>query len=126
MVMDEPSTATEDGAAEEAADSSPEDTADSTAGSGGVRHIRRSARLNFRATAAEALQIHRAAATLEQSTNDFLVESATARAQQVLADRRWFMLGDDSWEQFMGLLDAPVGDMPRIRALLASDSVFEH
>jgi len=89
-----------------------------------VERTPRDQRLNVRASANQALLIRRAAAVLDKSMTEFLLESATSRAEQVLADRRWFMLDDDSWERFQALLDGPVEDMPRLRALLAEPSVF--
>jgi hypothetical protein len=40
----------------------------------------------------------------------------------VLADRRWFLIGDAQWEEFQRLLEQPARDLPRLRALLAKPS----
>lgn len=85
----------------------------------------RDSRLNLRASSHQQQLIRRAAASLDKSVTDFVLDSATVAAEQVLADRRWFMLDDQQWEQFQELLDAPVAETPRLRELLTGPSVFD-
>jgi uncharacterized protein (DUF1778 family) len=85
----------------------------------------RDSRLNVRATSDQEQLIRRAAAAVEKSVTDFVLGSATAEAERVLADRRWFLLDEDQWERFMVLLDAPVEDDPKLRKLLTEPTVFD-
>jgi len=85
----------------------------------------RDTRLNLRASREQQQLIKRAAAALDKSMTDFVLESAAARAEEVLADRRWFLLDDEAWAHFEELLDAPVEDMPRLRRTLTEPTVFD-
>jgi uncharacterized protein (DUF1778 family) len=85
----------------------------------------RDARLNLRASKEQQQLIKRAAAALDKSMTDFVLESAAARAEEVLADRRWFLLDDQAWARFEELLDAPIEDMPRLRRTLTEPTVFD-
>jgi uncharacterized protein (DUF1778 family) len=84
----------------------------------------RDARLSLRTSAQQQL-IRRAAAALDKSVTDFVLDSASAAAEKVLADRRWFMLDDEQWDQFNELLDAPVKESPRLRRTLATPTVLD-
>lgn len=73
----------------------------------------------------QASSVRRAAAVLDTSVTDFVLESATARAERVLADRRWFVLSEQDWAAFTAQLDAPVDRTPRLHALLTEPTVFD-
>jgi uncharacterized protein (DUF1778 family) len=47
--------------------------------------------------------------TLDKSVTEFVLESASTAAEQVLADRRWFELHDANWEAFQAALEAAGG-----------------
>lgn len=85
----------------------------------------RDARLNLRTSSHQQLVIRRAAAALDKSVTEFVLDSATVAAEQVLADRRWFLLDDTRWERFQVLLDAPLAKTPKLRALLKESTVFD-
>lgn len=85
----------------------------------------RDARLNIRTSAQKQHLIRSAAAALDKSVTDFVLESATTNAERVLADRRWFNLSEDAWEDFQALLDAPTSETPKLAALLADPTVFD-
>ncbi len=85
----------------------------------------RDARLSLRTSAQQQQLIRRAAAALDKSVTDFVLDSASAAAEKVLADRRWFMLDDEQWDRFNELLDAPVKESPRLRRTLATPTVFD-
>jgi uncharacterized protein (DUF1778 family) len=56
---------------------------------------------------------------------DFVLDSASNAAEQVLADRRWFLLDEDAWTAFSDALERPVVVKPRLQALLAeADAIF--
>jgi uncharacterized protein (DUF1778 family) len=57
--------------------------------------------------------------------SDFLLQAATRRAEDLLADRRRFRLGAQEWAELVAMLDRPAADRPRLARLLAEPSVFE-
>ena len=85
----------------------------------------RDERLNLRISAAQQQLIRRGAAALDKSVTDFVLDSATAQAERVLADRRRFVLADEQWVALEALLDAPVRRNPKLRALLSQPTVFD-
>lgn len=60
-----------------------------------------------------------AAAAERRSMSDFVLESALARAEERLADRRIFLLDDERWAAFTAALDAPPRDLPELKKLLS-------
>ena len=54
-----------------------------------------------------------------------MLESALARAEETLADRRQFGLDAEQWAAFMAALDAPPRELPRLQRLFRERSVFE-
>jgi uncharacterized protein (DUF1778 family) len=85
----------------------------------------RDARLNLRTSTQQQQLIRSAAAAVNKSVTDFVLESATASAERVLADRRWFVLSNAEWDDFETLLDAPVARTPKLAALLSEPTVFD-
>lgn len=85
----------------------------------------RDARLNLRTSTQQQQLIRSAAAAVDKSVTDFVLESATANAERVLADRRWFVLSSAEWHDFETLLDAPVARTPQLAALLSEPTVFD-
>lgn len=86
----------------------------------------RDTRLNLRTSSKQQQLIRRAASALDKSVTDFVLDSATVAAEQVLADRHWFMLDDEQWANLQARLDAPAVDTPRLRALLTEPTVFDN
>ena len=62
---------------------------------------------------------------MQRSINEFVLESALARAEETLADRQHFGLDAEQWEAFMLALDAPPRELPRIERLFSEPSIFE-
>ena len=60
-----------------------------------------------------------------ESLTDFIVRSASAEAEQTLADQRRFSLDADPWNAFVAALDRPAQAKPRLRRLLSEPSVLE-
>jgi uncharacterized protein (DUF1778 family) len=85
----------------------------------------RNEKLDLRLTpsAKRALQI--AAHAARRSVSEFVLESALARADETLPDRRRFGLSAGQWAAFQAALDAPSQPAPRLRKLLREPSVFE-
>lgn len=85
----------------------------------------RTEKLALRLTAAAKQMLRAAAQASQRSVSEFVVESAMARAQEVLADRRHFGLSAEQWAAFMKVFDEPVRSLPRAEKLLSEASVFE-
>lgn len=79
--------------------------------------------LRLTPTAKEALQA--AAAAMRRSVSEFVLDSALARAEETLAQRRHFGLDAEKWEAFMAALDAAPRELPRVKQLFETPSVFE-
>ncbi len=77
-------------------------------------------RLNLRVSTAQEQIIRRAAAATDRSVTDFVLASAAARAEAVLAERRWFILPEDEFSRFAELIDAPLEPSDALRSLLAT------
>jgi uncharacterized protein (DUF1778 family) len=84
----------------------------------------RDTRLSFRASSRQAALFRDAAEATEKSVTDFVLESAAAAAERVLAERRWFRIDKESWDAFQATLDRPVVFKPRLNALLGSQDGF--
>ena len=66
------------------------------------------------------------ASRLEARTlSAFILDAATKRAEDVLADRRLFRLPEDQWQAFTAMLDRPVIAKPRLAALVRQATVFD-
>ena len=87
--------------------------------------IIRSEKLDLRLTrdAKRALQV--AAAASHRSVSEFVLESALARADEALADRRTFGLNAAQWKAFMAALDSPPRPLPRLERLLKEPGFFD-
>lgn len=76
-------------------------------------------RLNLRVTERQDHLIRRAAAALDKSVTEFVLDSVALEAERVLAEQRWFMLSEAEWTRFHELLDQPIpADDQRLRRLL--------
>lgn len=85
----------------------------------------RTEKLDLRLTAEAKRVLQTAAAANRCSVSEFVLESALARAEEVLPDRRHFTLDAEQWAAFQAALDAPPRDLPRTRRLLNEPSVFD-
>ena len=82
-------------------------------------------RLHVRLSSEQDALIRRAAETEGKNITDFTVEATVEHAQDVLADRRLFLLGDAAWQEFTALLDRPVIHKPRLEKLFAETPPWE-
>jgi uncharacterized protein (DUF1778 family) len=78
----------------------------------------RSEKLDLRLTRQAKRMLRAAAATAHRSVSEFVLESALARADETLTDRRTFALSDNQWKAFLAALDAPPRPLPRLERLL--------
>jgi uncharacterized protein (DUF1778 family) len=85
----------------------------------------RSEKLDLRLTPAAKRAISEAARAARRSVSDFVLESALARAEETLPDRRVFDLNADDWQKFVDALEAPTRPLPRLKKLLTTPDVFE-
>lgn len=86
----------------------------------------REARLNLRVGARQNELIRLAAQATHKTVTAFVLDSASTAAEQVLADRRWFMLDDEAWAAFQDALERPAVLKPRLADLLSEESdLFE-
>jgi uncharacterized protein (DUF1778 family) len=90
-----------------------------------VRMETRTEKLDLRLTATAKRTLQAAAVAGGRSVSEFVLESALARAEETLADRRKFGLSAENWRAFQEALDAPPPPAPRLAELLQKPSVFE-
>jgi uncharacterized protein (DUF1778 family) len=85
----------------------------------------RSEKLDLRLTRDAKTVLQTAAAASNRSVSEFVLESALARADEALADRRNFGLSAAEWKEFMAALDAPPRPLPRLKRLLREPGFFD-
>jgi uncharacterized protein (DUF1778 family) len=69
--------------------------------------------------------ISHAAKIKHQNLSDFVLESATVRAEQTLAERTRFDLSPKNWEEFLQIIDRPVKENPGLKKLMENRTRFE-
>ena len=85
----------------------------------------RSEKLDLRLTRDAKRALRAAAAASHRSVSEFVLESALARADETLADRRQFGLNETQWKAFMVALDSPPLPLPRMERLLKERGFFD-
>jgi len=85
----------------------------------------RNEKLDLRITAVDKRTLKAAASIARRSLTDFVRESALARADETLADRRTFHLSPEKWTAFLSALDAPPRPLPRMQRLLREPGFFD-
>ena len=84
-----------------------------------------SEKLDLRLTVSAKRTLQSAAAALQRSVSEFVLESALARAEETLPDLQRFGLNQEQWRAFLEALDAPRRPSRRLTRLLRESSVFE-
>jgi uncharacterized protein (DUF1778 family) len=84
----------------------------------------RNEKLDLRLTRNHKRTLQAAAAATHRSVSEFVLESALARADEALADRRSFSLSAGQWKAFLAALDAPPRRLPRLERLLKEADFF--
>jgi uncharacterized protein (DUF1778 family) len=87
--------------------------------------VTRSEKLDLRLTPFAKQMLYHAAESMQRSLSEFVLESALARAEETLADRRHFGLNAEQWTAFMAALDAPPRRHARLERLLQEPSILE-
>jgi uncharacterized protein (DUF1778 family) len=85
----------------------------------------RSEKLDLRLTADAKRTLQTAAAALNRSVSDFVLDSALERAAETLPDRTRFQLEPEKWAEFQTLLDAEPRSNPWLAELLRRPSFFD-
>jgi uncharacterized protein (DUF1778 family) len=85
----------------------------------------RSEKLDLRLTRKAKEALRAAAAASNRSVSEFVLESALARADEALADRRTFGLSAAQWKAFLAAMDAPPRSLPRLKRLLEEPAFFD-
>ena len=87
--------------------------------------LKRTSRLNLRTTRREKALFETVASRQGLSVSEFVLASACARAEDILAEERHFALPPERWKAFLAALDRPIQPKPRLRRLLTEPSVLE-
>ena len=86
----------------------------------------KSERIDVRASLSVKQLLQEAAQASHKSVSEFLLDAGITAANQTLADRRQFALGESQWQQFQELLDRPVSaPNSRMKALLTEPGVLD-
>ena len=88
-------------------------------------HSLRSEKLDLRLTRKAKSTLRATAAASNRSVSEFVLESALARADEALADRRTFGLNAAQWKAFLAALDAPPRPLPHLERLLREPGFFD-
>ena len=83
-----------------------------------MERAHRSASIHVRAPQQARDLIERAAEISGKTITDFVLDSATQHAVDVLLDQRLFALDEDRLQAFLDALDAPPPSGPKLKALL--------
>ena len=89
-----------------------------------VRAVR-SEKLDLRLSSSDKRILEAAASVSNRSVSEFVRDSALSRANEMLADRRTFLLSQSKWAEFQADLDAPTRDNPRRQRLLTEPGFFD-
>ncbi len=85
----------------------------------------RSEKLDLRLSSADKRILEAAASVSNRSVSQFVWDSALSRANEMLADRRTFLLSQSKWAEFQAALDAPTRYNPRMQGLLTEPGLFD-
>ncbi len=85
----------------------------------------RTEKLDLRLSPQAKQRIVAAAELDRRNVSDFVLRSALARADEVLAEQRSLRMSAEQWAMFHAALDAPPRELPALRKLMTTPSVFE-
>lgn len=90
-----------------------------------VTAAKKERRIHLRASERDVAKITRAAASTGVTVSAFILESASERAERMLADQREFALNAKQWRAFTEALDRPARRIPQLEKLLREPSVLD-
>jgi uncharacterized protein (DUF1778 family) len=85
----------------------------------------RTEKLDLRLSRSAKRTLEAAASVSSRSVSAFVLESALARADETLVDRRTFVLSKAKWSEFLAALDAPTRSVRRMQRLLTEPGFFD-
>lgn len=85
----------------------------------------KSERIDIRTTATTKAILQQAAAAMDKTVSEFLLEIGLQTATKTLTDRTLFVLNNEQWEQFQQALDQPAAVRLTLKKLLTEPSVFD-
>ncbi|WP_110988947.1 type II toxin-antitoxin system TacA family antitoxin [Acaryochloris thomasi] len=77
-------------------------------------------KINIRAKQKQRDLIDHAARVQGKSRSEFILDSASQKAREVLLDQCWFDRDPQQFEQFLAILDEPPAKNEKLQALLAA------
>jgi len=81
--------------------------------------------INIRATRGQRDLIDRAARVVNKSRSEFILETMSREAENILLDQVYFRLDDDAYARFSAMLDAPPAPTAKLRELLNTKAPWE-
>ena len=87
--------------------------------------VNRTEKIDLRVTRQAKRALQSAADASHKTLSEFVLESALARADTVLAERQVFRLDAERWKAFQAALDAPPQPRPRLSRLLNEPSIAD-
>jgi uncharacterized protein (DUF1778 family) len=90
-----------------------------------AQRTNRTEKLDLRLTPTAKDTLRLAAESSRETVSDFVLKSALARADEILADRRVIKLNDEQWTAFMAALDAPPKPRARLKRLLTEPGILD-
>jgi len=81
--------------------------------------------INIRAKRTQRDLIDQAAEALGKSRSDFMLETACREAEDVLLDKRVFMLDSEAFEKFQAILNSSPSKNPKLQKLMATLAPWE-
>lgn len=79
----------------------------------------------MRVSSSQKALLDEASRATDTTLSELVLTAATQAAEDVLADRRRFLLPRAKWDEFTRLLDAPARTLPRLWRLLESPGVLD-
>lgn len=81
--------------------------------------------INIRASRRQRSLIDQAARAVNKSRTEFILETASREAENVLLDQVYFRLDAKSYARFSSLLDAPPAPTPELKDLLNTKAPWD-
>lgn len=86
---------------------------------------RKSERLGLRTSEAQRALLVAASRVEGTTVSDFVLRHATRAAEDVLADRRVFMVSAEVWDRFSAALDRPARDVEGLDDLVNTPTILD-
>jgi len=87
--------------------------------------VRKNERIGLRASEWQRSLLLAASQAEGTTVSDFILRHATRAAEDVLADRRVFMVTSEVWDRFEAALDRPARDIPHLEKLMNTPTVLD-